>query len=271
MLIAQITDTHVKAPGKLSYRKVDTCRNLERCVEHINALQPRPDVVLVTGDITDFGRPEEYRQAGLLLNQLSMPYFVIPGNHDQPDALREEFSEHSYLPDEGFIQYVIEDFPLRMIGLDTQVIGEPYGQMCEARLDWLEKQLRAQPDRPTLLFMHHPPFKTGIQHMDSIGFRSAAALGELVGAHSQIKYILCGHVHRPIEVAWHGTIAAIGPSPSHSVVFDINPAGPSAFRLEPRAIKLLHWDGTYLVGHLSFIGEYDGPYPFYDADGKLIE
>ena len=87
MLIAQITDTHIKAPGKLSYRKVDTCLYLEQCVAHINALMPRPDVVLITGDITDFGRPEEYRQAGLLLNQLTMPYFVIPGNHDLPDAM----------------------------------------------------------------------------------------------------------------------------------------------------------------------------------------
>ncbi len=271
MLIAQITDTHIKAPGKLSYRKVDTCLYLEQCVAHINALMPQPDVVLVTGDITDFGRPDEYHQAGLLLNQLTMPYLVIPGNHDKPDVMRLEFSDHSYLPREGFVQYVIEDFPVRMIGLDTQVIGKPYGLMCQQRLGWLEQQLLAQPDRPTLLFMHHPPFKTGIEHMDKMNCRNGKAMGELVENHQQIKYILCGHVHRPVEVAWHGTIAAIGPSPSHSVLLDLNQAGPSSFRLEPRAIKLLHWNGSNLVGHLSFIGEYDGPYPFYDADGNLIE
>lgn len=271
MLIAQITDTHIKAPGKLSYGKVDTCKYLEQCIVHINALTPRPDVVLVTGDITDFGRAEEYHLSSLLFNQLAMPYFVIPGNHDLPDAMRTEFSGHSYLPNDGFVQYVIEDYPVRMIGLDTQVIGAPYGFMCRERLDWLEQQLLAQPERPTLLFMHHPPFDVGIEHMDVQNCRNGEALGDLVEQHPQIKYILCGHVHRPIEVAWHGIIAAIGPSPCHSVALDLNPAGPSAFRLEPRAIKLLHWNGVNLIGHLSFIGEYEGPYPFYDADGRLIE
>ena len=271
MLIAQITDTHIKVPGRLSYRKVDTNLYLEQCIAHVNTLMPKPDVVLVTGDITDFGRPEEYRQAALLLNQLSMPFFVIPGNHDLPDAMRFEFSEHSYLPVEGFIHYVINDYPIRMIGLDTQVIGEPYGLMCQTRLDWLEQQLLAEPEQPTLLFMHHPPFETGIQHMDVQNCRNGEVLGDLVERHRQIKYILCGHVHRQIELAWHGTMAAIGPSPGHWVALDLNPAGASAFRLEPRAIKLLHWNGTHLIGHLSFIDEYEGPYPFFDADGNLIE
>ena len=271
MLIAQITDTHIKAAGQLSYGKVDTCQYLERCIMHLNALSPRPDVVLVTGDITDFGRTEEYRQAGMLLDQLAIPCFVIPGNHDLPDAMRVEFSGHDYLPAEGFIQYVIEDYPVRMIGLDTQVIGKPYGLMCAHRLSWLEQQLLAQPDRPTLLFMHHPPFETGIEHMDVQNCRNGEELGNLVEQHRQIKYILCGHVHRQIEVAWHGTIVAIGPSPGHSVALNLNPAGSSAFKLEPPSIKLLYWNGTHLVGHLSFIGEFEGPHPFFDADGNLIE
>ena len=271
MLIAQITDTHIKAPGQLSYGKVDTCLYLEQCVKHINTLLPMPDVVLVTGDITDFGRPQEYQEASRLLNQLDMPYFVITGNHDLPDAMRVGFSGHRYLPKDGFLQYVIEDYPVRMIGLDTQVIGKPYGMMCLERLDWLAQQLQADTEKPTLLFMHHPPFETGIEHMDVQNCRNADALGELVEQHPQIKYILCGHVHRQIEIAWHGTIVAIGPSPGHAVALDLNPAGPSAFRLEPRAIKLLHWNGTHLIGHLSFIGEHEGPYPFFDDEGNLIE
>ncbi len=102
------------------------------------------------------------------------------------------------------IQYVIDDYPVRMIGLDTQVIGKPYGLMCEDRINWLEQQLSAAPDRPTLVFMHHPPFDTGIEHMDLQNCRNGEALGALVEKHSQIKYILCGHVHRQIEV--HGTV-----------------------------------------------------------------
>ena len=205
MLIAQITDTHIKAPGQLSYRKVDTSMYLEQCIRHVNELVPQPDIVLVTGDITDFGRAEEYQQAGFLLNQLNMPYFVIPGNHDLPDAMRREFADHDYLPAEGFLQYVLEDYALRMIGLDTQVIGKPYGLMCEARLSWLEQQLQADPERPTLLFMHHPPFLTGIEHMDVQNCRNGEALGQLVEQHPQIKYISvrsCSSTNRT-RMVWH--------------------------------------------------------------------
>ena len=60
MLIAQLSDMHVKPPGQLLYDRIDTAGFLERAVAHVMALDPRPDVVLATGDLVDGGKPEEY-------------------------------------------------------------------------------------------------------------------------------------------------------------------------------------------------------------------
>lgn len=272
MLIVQITDTHIKPRGRLAYRKVDTAAALARCVAHVNALDPRPDMALLTGDLTDIGRPEEYALLRELLTPLAVPYYLIPGNHDDRQNLRAAFPEHRYLwQDPEFLHYVLEDWPLRLIGLDTTIPGAKEGALCARRLAWLEARLGKAPATPTLLFMHHPPFLTGIEHMDVQNCGNAEAFGALVQRHRQVIRILCGHVHRTVQVQWYGVATSIGPSPSHAVALDLRPKGASAFVLEPPACQLLDFraDGT-LVSHLSYIGDFDGPHPFFDAMGKLI-
>src|SRR5262249_19750049 len=110
-------------------------------VAHIMKLDPRPDIVLATGDLVEAGKPEEYANLRRLLAPLSMPVFVIPGNHDARDTLRAGFADHAYLPRDGFIQYTIEDLPLRLIALDTLVPGKGHGELCEERLAWAEARL----------------------------------------------------------------------------------------------------------------------------------
>ena len=273
MIIAQITDTHIKADGKLAYRKVDSAKALRDCVDHVNELVPRPDAVIMTGDLADVGRPSEYAAFRKIADRLAMPFFVIPGNHDERGAFRDAFADQAYLQRCGdFLQYAIEDYPIRLVGLDTTVPGEPFGMMCDARLAWLDDCLRQAPDRPTLVFMHHPPFLTGIEHMDVQNCRNDDALGAVLARHPQVRQLTCGHIHRPIQLNWHGLTASIGPSPSHSVALDLRPKGPSAFVLDPPACQIFYEAGDgNLVGHLSFIGNFDGPHPFFDASGAIIE
>ena len=275
MLIAQITDTHIKAPrGRLAYKTVDTAVNLERCVAHVMTLKPQPDLVLMTGDLTDFGRPEEYALLQELLRPLSMPVYVIPGNHDERGALLKAFGNEDYLDGKtsDFVQYTIENYPIRLIGLDTSIPGDSQGTLCSERLDWLDARLNEQPDRPTVLFMHHPPFKTGIDAMDRQGFIDADRLGALVESHPQVQHIICGHVHRPIHVQWHGVTVSVGPSASHYVALDLAPARWPDFYLEPPSCQLYYWiPSTGLVAHTSFVGNFEGPYPFFDKMGTLID
>ncbi len=271
MLIAQVTDPHIKAEGRLAYRTVDTAANLARCVNHLLGLKRRPDCVLMTGDLTDFGRVEEYRLLRRLLAPLDVPTYVVPGNHDEREGFRRAFSDHGYLPREGDIRYAIDDYPLRMIALDTTVPGEPGGIMSDERLEWLDAKLRERPDTPTLLFMHHPPIVTGIEHMDVQNCANASAFGDLLERHRQVFQILCGHVHRPIQTLWRGVSVAIAPSASHYVALDLDPNPRREFYLEPPSVYLHYWNEGSLVTHLSFVGSFEGPYPFFDEQGNLID
>lgn len=274
MLICQISDLHIKTPGKLSYGVVDTSDMLARCVEHIRALKQKPDIIIATGDLTDFGRPEEYAYLRELLapfEQQGIPLFMIPGNHDHRENMIAAFPGHRYLTQSlPFIQYVIEDLPVRIVALDTVIPGQSGGELCATRLAWLEQKLSEAPDRPTLILMHHPPFKTFIGHMDAIGLANAEALKAIVKQHPQVERILCGHLHRPIQVRWAGTLASTAPSPAHQVVLDLSDDAPSQFVMEPPAYQLHKWHpDTGLVSHIAYIGNFDGPYPFYDAGGLI--
>jgi 3',5'-cyclic AMP phosphodiesterase CpdA len=272
LIVVQITDTHIKADGRLAYAKVDSAARLAACVEHVNALVPRPDVALLTGDLVDLGRADEYRVLRRLLDRLAMPYFVIPGNHDSRSELREAFRGHAYLPGGEFLHYVVEDYPVRLVGLDSIVPGAPHGEMCEHRLAWLDARLAERPERPTVIFMHHPPFLTGIVHMDAMNCRNGDALGAVVARHPQVQRLICGHVHRAVELSWYGTTASIGPSPSHAVALDLGPDSPAHLVLEPPACQLLVFTAERrIVGHLTYIGSYEGPHPFFGDDGQLID
>ncbi|HEV8392569.1 MAG TPA: phosphodiesterase [Dongiaceae bacterium] len=263
MLIAQISDTHIVPKGRLAMDRVDTAAHLARAVAHINALRPAPDLVLVTGDLVDAGKPEEYVHLRELLAPLAMPAYLIPGNHDLRDPLRAAFAAHRYLPAGGFVQYVIDEDPLRLIALDTLTPGAPHGELCARRLDWLEARL-AESEMPTILFMHHPPFECGMKEFDDCRLNvGAERLAAIVKRHPNVERILCGHVHRPIQVRWAGTIASVAPSTAHQATLDLAPDAPLMFSMDPPAVALHQWrPGTGLVTHLSYIGEYDGPYPF---------
>jgi len=271
MLIAQITDPHIKARGKLAYKKVDTESNLRRVVSHVKDLNPKPDLVLITGDLTDFGRPQEYELFRSLIAPLGIPFYVIPGNHDTREGMRQAFTDHHYLPTEGdYLQYAIEAYPLRLVGLDTTIPGKPGGNLCAERLSWLDGILKQEPTKPTVLFMHHPPIETGIEHIQNC--QNADALGDLLENHKQVFQILCGHVHRPIHTVWREVTVTIAPSSSQYVALDLQQGGPADFTLEPPTVQLHQWrNNKELISHLSFVGSFDGPHPFFDADGKLID
>lgn len=265
-LIAQISDMHVKARGALSYRVVDTARFLRAAIAHIMALKQRPDIVVATGDLADGGKPEEYALLRELLAELDMPVYMIPGNHDERGHLRAAFPDHAHLGQgDEFIQYVIDAHPLRIVALDTVIPGASGGELCEKRLGWLATQLRARQDAPTVVLMHHPPFKTLIGHMDEIGLANASSLKLkcVLANHPQVLAVLCGHLHRPIETVWRGILMSTSPSPAHQITLDLAPDAPACFMMEPPAIRLHAWsaaDGW--LSHTSYIGKFDGPYPF---------
>jgi 3',5'-cyclic-AMP phosphodiesterase len=275
MLLAQISDLHIKRPGALAYRRVDTAAALARCVARLNALAPRPDAVVITGDLVDQGSAEEYRHLRTLLAPLEIPFYLLVGNHDERGALRRTFPEQTWLQTGGeFVQYAVDIGPLRLIALDSLVPGQSAGALCAARLAWLEAELETARALPVIIAVHHPPFVSGIGHMDQqrLDPASAERLAAILMRHRNVERVICGHVHRPMFARFGGTVASAVPAPAHQVALDLRDNAPSAFRLEPPAFALHRYDpATGLVTHHAYIDEGQGPYPFYELDGKLID
>ena len=270
MIFAQISDMHVRDDGQLCYGRVETSAFLARAVDHLVRMRPRPDLVFATGDLVDKGTREEYRRLRHLLAPLPMPVHLLVGNHDDRDALRAEFEDHRYLPRDGFLHYVVDDHPVRFVALDTLVPGQGGGHLCDERLGWLAARLAEAPTRPTVIVMHHPPFVTGIPRMDALGLAGAEAMGEIVRRHPQVEAVLCGHLHRAIQVRWYGTVASTAPSTAHQVDLDFIGVRPSSFTMEPPACQVHLWrPGTGVVSHTSYIGDYGGPLPFRSPGAPL--
>ena len=145
--------------------------NLVLCMDHMNQHLPKPDLVLVTGDITSTGRAEEFNHAANLLNRFEMHFYVIPGNHDDRDIFRSTFGKQECpVESEGKIDYVIEDSDLRLIVLDSSLPGSPGGEITEAQASWLDARLNEKLTQPAVIFMHHLPIKCSILETDVDGF-----------------------------------------------------------------------------------------------------
>jgi 3',5'-cyclic AMP phosphodiesterase CpdA len=265
VLICQLTDLHVCPPGMAANRVSETNMMVERALRVVAAHTPRPDAVLITGDLTECGRDSEYALlAEMLRRTLSMPVYTIPGNHDR----REVFRKHlAHLPgvtaDPRFVQYAVEDHAIRFVMLDSVVPGAGHGVLCEERLRFLDTTLSAQPEKPTIVALHHPPFACGIAHMDNINLRNAEAFAAVIARHRQVERILCGHHHRPVTARVAHAIASIAPSVSHQVEMTLVPDDPGAMVMEPPAFQLhLQMPSDGIVSHTVFVEKFPGPFPF---------
>ncbi|MDR3532761.1 MAG: phosphodiesterase [Rhodopila sp.] len=265
MLICQLTDLHVRPIGAAANRVSETNMLTERAFRVVAGFTPQPDVVVITGDLTECGLPAEYENlAAMLRRALTMPVYVIPGNHDQRDTLRIQLA---HLPgvtrDPQFVQYAVEDQPVRLIMLDTLVPGANHGELSAAQLEWLDRTLAAQPSKPTLVAMHHPPFATGIPHMDRIALLTTEAFRSVIARHRQVERIICGHHHRAIVGQCAHAIVSISPSVAHQVELTFDPDDTGAFNFEPPAFQLHTWhDRNGFVSHTVYTDRYPGPFPF---------
>src|SRR4029077_9258109 len=173
LLIAQISDLHIKPPGQLAYGRVDTAKALERCIATLNAFEPAPDFVVISGDLADTPTVDEYDHLKRLLAPLTLPFAGIPGNHDSRDMMRAAFPQGAYAFPSGPLNQKVEIDALDLLLLDSSEPGKPHGELDAPTLQWLPTPLASSAKRPVLLFLHHPPFATGIWHMDRQNLHNA--------------------------------------------------------------------------------------------------
>jgi 3',5'-cyclic-AMP phosphodiesterase len=267
MIIAQISDTHISLD---SARNRETEAALQRAVRHLMNLPVLPDVVIVSGDCTDNGRVEEYERFKALLQPLTMPVYVIPGNHDDRVHLQNVFGTQGSSPLSDFVQYVIDDYPVRLIALDTNLPGKAEGILCHERLSWLEAQLADAPQKPTLLFMHHPPFTTGLNVVDNIGLKKRESFASIVARYSNVECIAAGHVHWVMQQRFHGTFAITCSATDNLLLPDFGrPAQLAVVKQAPVCLLHIWSSGIGVITYSSIIGDYESPQLLHDGNNWL--
>lgn len=264
MLLAQITDLHVSFDPAFLDGRVAPREALRRAVAALAALDPRPDAVLLTGDLAENGRADEYAFILHALSQLDLPVFAVPGNHDSSPAMRAGLGRFMCASETSHSCYVVDEFPLSLVGLDTTVAGKACGALDAARLEWLEEALGQRAGRPVLVFMHHPPFDTGIRTMDACGLlEGRERLAELIAWHGGVVGVVCGHVHRSIHTSIAGVPTVVAPSVAHQIAPDLGVDAPLQYRLEPPAIALHRCEpGQMMVSHVRYIQDFPGPWRY---------
>lgn len=257
MLIAQISDLHIGAdsltPGD------DNLNRLDAVLDHLEAMQARPDHLLVTGDLTEHGDEASYRLLGQRLAQCPFPAHLIPGNHDLRSGFRRAFPEAADA--DGFIQYVVETPSLRLILLDTLEEGRHGGGFCQTRAAWLADRLDEAPDQPTLVALHHPPIDSGIVWMTTDPAEPwVARLRQALAGRGNIVALVCGHLHRPITGMLDRAPVAVAPATAMPLALTLEPIDfdhPDQRPLVtdgPPSFAVHRWNDGSFVTHFGVVG-----------------
>ena len=224
LTIAQITDLHVTT-GHDPLSQLRNEQRLRQVLRSIEELQPRPIAINASGDLADHGEPAEYADLKEILGETDIPIYYAVGNHDRRDAFMDAFGGPGAQRDEnGFIQYVVDFDGLRMVVCDTLEEGKHGAGFCEKRAAWLAATLDAEPDRPTIVVLHHPPILSGVKWMDpQLDAPWIGLLAEVVRGRPQIRVMLCGHVHRAFHGLLAGQVVATAPATSIQVTLNLSP------------------------------------------------
>lgn len=265
MLIAHVSDAHLCAPGELYQGLVDSNAMFAVAVRNLNELDPAPDLVLFTGDLVEHGTPAEYAFARELLNDLRAPLLAIPGNHDDRDAFRSVFRDQPYWAESGPLHFTVDDCgPVRIIALDATVPGAHHGEADQAACDWLDTALRPRGGDPAIVMLHHPPFESGIGFIDAYRCFGGDRLAAVLARHQNVERVLCGHIHRAVQVKFGGTLAMTAPSTATAIALRLAAKAKPASYLEPPAMLLHQWrPGVGTITHLLPIGDFSGPMHFF--------
>ena len=200
MLIAQLTDTHITVPQNENgdcYVKLEA---LKKCVLQINKLDPLPDVVIHTGDLSHNGRTDEYKLTKSLMDELKAPYLITAGNRDSTKNLVDAFDLSSVeYHDQQLLQYGSDIAGYRLVSVDTSSQNSNLGLLNFSKLAHLDGLLRQKQSCPTIIFMHHPPINLSSSKTPDHEYENLKMIenfAEIVDRHPQIVACLCGHIHR---------------------------------------------------------------------------
>jgi 3',5'-cyclic AMP phosphodiesterase CpdA len=257
MLIAQLSDPHIRL-GPLAG---EAGSHLHRALGRVLGLRPLPDCVLITGDVVDNGKPEEYQAFLAIAEGFPLPIQLAAGNHDDAQTMVEVFGGTGYLAGAHSTYYTVDHAEARIVVLDSAVPGSMSGHLGEAQLDWLDTALAERPEVPAFVCLHHPPIDVGMTFLDSIKLDNPDPLQTILARHSNVVRILAGHVHRAITGSFAGITVCIAPSTFRQAVLDLATEGSTGYLHEPPGFLLHRVSSAGCVTHLVQV--VDGPVGYY--------
>ena len=254
MKFIHLSDTHLLPPGQKVF-EIDPGAYLESCLDSIRENHPDAELVVMGGDLTYDGQKEAYQALAQSLEGFPLPVLFIPGNHDDretmaailPGVVRDE---------SGFLHQVRQTRAGAFILLDTQSgphrSKNHHGLLCPARREWLAARLEENRDRPVYLFMHHPPFATGMAFMDQTRLRQPEKLAGLLAAHPDVRHLFIGHLHRRICGSWKGIPFSVPGSTSFQLALDLGPEPELTISLEQPSYAVAVLEEETTIVHLEY-------------------
>ncbi|SLM61523.1 MULTISPECIES: 3',5'-cyclic-AMP phosphodiesterase [Dickeya] len=206
--ILQITDTHLFADERGTLLGVDTYRSYHAVLDAIAAQQDAFDLITATGDLAQDHTQEAYTHFADGIRRFNAPCVWLPGNHDFQPAMVDVLARCGIAPS----KHVLLGEQWQVILLDSQVFGVPHGALSDYQLEWLERSLQGQPERHTLLMLHHHPLPSGCTWLDQHSLRNAHSLDALLAHYPRVKTVVCGHIHQELDEDWNGRRLLATPS-----------------------------------------------------------
>jgi len=232
LVLAQISDPHIRADTEAPTLA------LKRALE--GARRYGAEAILLTGDLVNDEKPEEYAELTRALASPPAPMFVLPGNHDDRSLIRDSFADHRYLPRGDNLSYVVDSYAVRLVMVDQICPSQTHGDFTPELAAWLDSTLAASPDKPTLVALHHPPFVTHDILFDRIGLHEQGRFADVIAKHRQVQRIICGHHHRVAIGQVAHAPAIIAPSTSWIYGLAINEGQQIAPKTHEQPGWMLH-------------------------------
>lgn len=234
ILLAQLSDTHFDL-------KTRNAERVERVLAYLAALPRQPDAILLTGDITDAGRPEEYEQALATLRSATIPLWVLPGNHDDRAALRRVLLGEAASAEP--LDRAMRLDGLTVALLDSTVPGTGGGELGDDTFAWLTDLLRATPpDDAVLIALHHPTMPMYNTVVDPIRLANPQWLEQIVAADHRVLGVLTGHMHTMGTTLFGGKPLVVAPSVASTIggAWEVTAPGEVPIDYAPDPAVLLH-------------------------------
>jgi len=215
--LLQLTDTHVTAAAEVDFDGLDTLASLRRVLRHVADVEGSAQAMVLSGDLVHEASPAAYGRLRMVLEEIDLPVYCLPGNHDDAEMMRSHLQGGNISCPRR-----LEPPGWQVLLLDSRIPGAPGGHLPLTELQWLERQLRQHAERHVLVCLHHQPVPIGSAWMDAMGLDNGEEFLRLLDAWPRVRAVVWGHVHQEFH-ARRGTMDLYG-TPSTCIQF--RPASP---------------------------------------------